>query len=125
LARKGVVEDLGSRKVNVRLPGEGNSNSHSAMPVYQIISMMKWIRTSRLSRKNSLSQDLDEEALVGRAVCHVDLHRAGARCSEAGSCSRLIDFAYHSTLEVRAIKKKMKTRCRARREQRRVLRTFS
>ena len=90
--------------------------------------MIEWMRASRLSRKNSLSEDLDEEALVDRAVCHVDLHRAGARCSEAGSCSRLIDFidfAYHSTLGVRAINKKKKTRCRVRREQRKVSRTFN
>ena len=43
-------------KVDVRLPGKGNSNSHGARPVYIIISMIKWIRTSRLSIKNSLSQ---------------------------------------------------------------------
>ena len=30
--------------------GNGNSNSHGARPVHQIISMMKWIRTSRLSK---------------------------------------------------------------------------
>ena len=35
--------------------GKGNSNSHGARPVHQIISMIKWIRTSRLSMKNSLS----------------------------------------------------------------------
>ena len=34
-------------KVNVRLPGTGNSNSHGARPVHQIISMIKWIRTNR------------------------------------------------------------------------------
>ena len=34
------------RKVDVRLPG--------ASPVHQIITMIKWIRTSRLSTKNSL-----------------------------------------------------------------------
>ena len=39
-------------KVDVRLPGKGNSNSHGARPVHQIISMIKWIRTSRLSIKN-------------------------------------------------------------------------
>jgi len=42
------------RKVNSRLPGKGNSNSLGARPVYIIITMMKWIRTSRLSIKNSL-----------------------------------------------------------------------
>jgi len=43
-------------KVDVRLPGKGNSNSHGPRPVHLIITMMKWIRTSRLSIKNSLSQ---------------------------------------------------------------------
>jgi len=41
-----------SRKVDVRLPGKGNSNSHGARPVHLIITMIKWIRTSRLSIKN-------------------------------------------------------------------------
>ena len=44
-----------SKKVDVRLPGKGNSNSHGAGPVHQIIPMIKWTRTSRLSIKNSLS----------------------------------------------------------------------
>ena len=38
-----------SRKVDVRLPGKENSNSHCARPVHLIITMIKWIRTSRLS----------------------------------------------------------------------------
>ena len=42
------------RKVDVRLPGTGNSNSHGTRPVHLIITMIKWIRTSRLSMKNSL-----------------------------------------------------------------------
>ena len=45
-----------SRKVDVRLTGKGNLNSHGARPVHLIITMIKWIRTSRLSMKNSLSQ---------------------------------------------------------------------
>jgi len=48
------ISELGSRKVDVRLPGKGNSNSHGARPVHLIITMIKWIRTSRLSIKNSL-----------------------------------------------------------------------
>jgi len=44
-----------TRKVDVRLPGKGNPNSHGARPVYLIITMIKWIRTSRLSIRNSLS----------------------------------------------------------------------
>jgi len=43
------------RKVDVRLPGKGNPNSHGARPVHLIITMIKWIRTSRLSIKKSLS----------------------------------------------------------------------
>jgi len=48
------------RKADVRLPGKGNSNSHGARPVHLIIMMIKWIRTSRLSMKNSLSLSLWE-----------------------------------------------------------------
>jgi len=43
------------RKVDVRLPGKENSNSYGARPVHRIITMTKWIRTSRLSIKISLS----------------------------------------------------------------------
>ena len=43
------------RKVQVRLPGKGNSNSDDAMPVHLIITTIKRIRTSRLSKKNSHS----------------------------------------------------------------------
>jgi len=35
--------------------GKDNLNSHGARPVHLIITMIKWIRTSRLSVKNSLS----------------------------------------------------------------------
>jgi len=44
-----------TRKVDVRLPGKGDSNSHGARPVRLIITMINWIRTSRLSIKNALS----------------------------------------------------------------------
>ena len=57
----------GHRKVDIRLPGKGNLNSHGAKPVHLIITMMKWIRTSSLSIKNSLSLDhLAEHAPHGR-----------------------------------------------------------
>ena len=49
------VSKAGTRKVDVRLPGKRNSNSHGARPIHLIITMIKWIRTSRLSIKNSLS----------------------------------------------------------------------
>ena len=41
------------RKVDIRLPGKGDSNSHGARPVHQ---KHRWVRTSRLPIKNSLSQ---------------------------------------------------------------------
>jgi len=44
-----------SRKVDVRLPGKGKSNSHGARPVHLIITITKWIRTSRLSTNKELS----------------------------------------------------------------------
>jgi len=44
----------GAGKVDVRLPSKGNSTSHGARPVHPIITMIKWIRTSRLSIKKSL-----------------------------------------------------------------------
>ena len=43
------------RQVDRRLPGKRNSHFHGARPVLSNhLSMMKWIRTSRLSIKNSL-----------------------------------------------------------------------
>ena len=38
-------------EVDARLPGKGNSNSYGARPVHLITTMIKWIRTSRLSLK--------------------------------------------------------------------------
>ena len=40
--------------VAVRLPGNGNSNSHDARTVHLIITMIKWIWASRLSMQNSV-----------------------------------------------------------------------
>ena len=48
----------------VRLPGKGNSNSHGAQGrSTKIISMIKWIRTSKLSIKNSLSEQARVDAV--------------------------------------------------------------
>jgi hypothetical protein len=41
----GILE--GPRKVEVRLPGKGYSNSHGARPVHLILTIMKWIRTAK------------------------------------------------------------------------------
>ena len=46
-----------ARKVDIRLPGTGNSNSHGARPVHLIITMIRWIRTGRLSIKISRSRE--------------------------------------------------------------------
>ena len=46
---------LETKKVDIRPHGKGNLNSHGARPVDKITSMIKWIRTSRLSMKKSLS----------------------------------------------------------------------
>ena len=43
-----------ARTVDIRLPRKGKSNTHCARPVHQIITMIKWSWTSRLSIKNSL-----------------------------------------------------------------------
>ena len=43
------------RKIDVRLPGRRNSDSHGARPVHLIVSMKKWIRTSGLSIIKELS----------------------------------------------------------------------
>jgi hypothetical protein len=40
------------RKVGVRLPGKGNSNSRGARLVHLIITMINWIRTRRFSLKD-------------------------------------------------------------------------
>ena len=47
--------DCSARKIDVRLPGKGDSNSLGARPVHLIILMIRWIQTSRLQIKNSLS----------------------------------------------------------------------
>ena len=52
---------LSMRKVDIRLPGKGDSNSHGARPVHQIISMTKWIRTCRLSLHNFLCPRLRQD----------------------------------------------------------------
>ena len=68
-------------EVDVRLhdvPETGNSNSHGARPVRLIITMIKWIRTSRLSTQNSHSLARTVRAGGVRAS------RKGAR---GGGCS--------------------------------------
>ena len=42
-------------QIDVRLPGKGNSNLNGVRPVHLIITMIKWIRISRLAIENTLS----------------------------------------------------------------------
>jgi hypothetical protein len=49
------VSLLPRQKLDARLPGKGNSNSHGARPFRLIITMIKWIRTSRSSKKKCLA----------------------------------------------------------------------
>jgi len=48
----------------IRLPGKGNANSHGARPVHLIITMIKWIRTSRVSIKVPLDRDRSSTAIA-------------------------------------------------------------
>ena len=55
-------DEPASRKADVRLPGKGNSNSHGARPAHLIITMIKWIRTSRLSIEKYLRVEICRES---------------------------------------------------------------
>ena len=93
--------------VDVRLPGKGNSNSHGARPVHLIITMIKWIRTSRLSIKNSLS------ALSLSLFLSLSLyvqHTSYSRSVYDWLVFKAHRLLYHSTLGLRVIKKKKKKR---------------
>ena len=62
-------DTISTGKVDVRLPGKMNSNSHGARPVHQIITMPKRIRTSGLSIKNSLSAPRPDCARAIKQIC--------------------------------------------------------
>ena len=66
-----MVLGLGT-KVDVRLPGKGNSNFLGVRPVHHIISMIKWIPTSRLSIKSSLSAREDARRAAGADLNQAD-----------------------------------------------------
>jgi len=69
----------------------------------KIISIIKWIRTSRLSIKNSLSLRVQGRCLV-KARCG-DMPAVGSFGFRIEGL-RLIDFVYHSTLGLRVIKRR-------------------
>jgi len=75
-----------------RLVGEGNSNSHGARPVHLIITMTKWIRTSRLSIHNS------------RSVGEGWPHRFGSSSTLASSSSLLpssLELSDHKSMSLK------------------------
>ena len=74
------------RKVDARLPGKGNSKSRGARKVHLIITRMKWIRTRRLSIKNSLSLVVCRRP--GEAVCPTEDRDPGV----CASCYQIDDF---------------------------------
>ena len=68
---------LTSRMVDIRLPEKREFKLHGASPVHQIISVIKWIQTSRLSVYNSLSSPLTHSrkpAHLGPGFGVPDLH---------------------------------------------------
>ena len=97
------------RKVDVRLPGKGNSNSHGARPVHLIITMIKWIRTSGLSMKNSLLREGHCETI---AVPACPCTTTAAPGGEGGGVKRESSLltTYWSETTFGVIKKKSKAR---------------
>ena len=79
------------RKVDVRLPGEGNSISHGARPVHIIITMIKRIRTSRLSINNSHSSELVGTTFQGGGLAKLDsvIRRTSSRLATSRRCPML------------------------------------
>ena len=89
----GVALSPGVRKVDVRLPGKGNSNPHGARPVHLIITMIKWIRTSRRGLLFNGRLELVEAGRL-RYSSQFENKYFTEMCSgsEAGSYLRLIDL---------------------------------
>jgi len=104
VSKQRSVSPTVGRKVNIRLPGKGNSDSHGARSVHRIITMITWIRTSRLSIKNSLFRRYTPLYCASEGghdvIVQMLLDEASPTVSKA---HRLL---YHSTLGVRVIKKK-------------------
>ena len=80
-------------KVDVRLSGKGDSNSHGVRPDHLIISMIKWIRDRMLSIKNSLSLGLRvypslgqtrEPRTAGKASTHNERGALARRMASIG-----------------------------------------
>ena len=110
---RGGLEPQQSRQVDVRLPGKGNSNSHGARPVHQIITMIKWIRTSRLSIQNSLSGLCQFPSYLHSQHTYIRVHLQSA--DERGGVSfRKVDVRLPIAVCCRVLKKGVVSRVQAR-----------
>jgi len=68
LAHEEAEVDACPRKADIGLAGKGKLQSYGVRPVHQIISITKWIRTSRLSIKDSLSDACPPEVEHGSGL---------------------------------------------------------
>jgi len=101
-----AASQVENRKVDLRLPGKGNSDSHGARPVHQIITMIKWIRTSRVSIKNSLFENRKEPfeehvELLGRVFLRQPMHLPHSYLITQRESSVLATYWSESTLSSR------------------------
>ena len=106
-----VSSDSGN--IDIRLPGKGNSDSHRARPVHLIISMIMWIRTSRLSIKNSVftcGGGLGGSGVSGAGFGVRSLEFRNVHRFRGGLVFQAHRLLCHSTLGFRVIKKKKKVR---------------
>jgi len=91
------------------LKAQGSPNSHGARPVHLIITMTLWIRTSRLSIKNSLSHRVvrgSPGAFRHVLRRNVKRFRGGLVFKAHELVCKAQRLLYHSTLASRVIKKK-------------------
>jgi len=78
----------------------GNSNSHGARLVHLIITMIKWIRTSRLSIKNSLTEQVEHSDRVSFPILvigaiHTRIHRKDL-CTHRSLTGKICGYTYLS-----------------------------
>ena len=89
---------LRHRRHRVRhCPGKGNSNSHGARPVHWFITMIKWIRTSRLSVRRMRRSAF--ASVTAATVCVIALLRGrNVKRFRGGLVFEAHRLVYHSTL---------------------------
>ena len=81
------------RKADARLPGKGDSNSHGSRPVHLIITMIKWIWTSMMPIRKSLTMSLltDPGPPFGSVRRLIDycITQIKYRCFSRSACARV------------------------------------